>query len=525
MRAKREQGQAILLVLVALSILMIGAMGLAIDGSQLFAHSQMAQVAADAAAQAGMMTIFQGVNNVTANPTTYFPTTTFTCTPGTDPRTPCQYARMNGFGIDANDTVTVSFPGCAGCPYGGLLAGVTPNQVQVTVTRNVGSGLIRMLGAGPFTTVNATGIAATVEVVSPVPILILHPTLPGALSGTGVSRIDISGGPSRSIQVNSNARPDAYGGGSHFVGTIDLHLAGPFGTGADFAVFGGPANQPGGTTWILGTGKYDHPSSPMSDPLLGILPPGAAAGDPVDPPAPPTTPITPSSSPNYGCADFSPAGCTLYQPGRYAAGISQAQGTAIFQPGVYIMENGNGFEIRSTGAAQICTTGTNPIAGWPAAGAGCLDSPVTQEGMLVYNEGGGLFKVTGGGAARLRGTRETDVSGNLTRYAGILFFQDRASPPATGPGINAKHSIGGNGCIDLVGTIYITNTAATMWATPGHYQMVEYNGNPCSGTFLRGMIITDVLKVIGTADLKMFLNPQGYLKIRQVALVGGGPHL
>jgi len=37
---------------VAMSILLIGALGLAIDGGQMYAHRQMAQAAADAAAQA-----------------------------------------------------------------------------------------------------------------------------------------------------------------------------------------------------------------------------------------------------------------------------------------------------------------------------------------------------------------------------------------------------------------------------------------------------------------------------------------
>jgi uncharacterized membrane protein len=43
-----------------MSILLIGALGLAIDGGQMYAHRQMAQAAADAAAQAGIMSIFDG---------------------------------------------------------------------------------------------------------------------------------------------------------------------------------------------------------------------------------------------------------------------------------------------------------------------------------------------------------------------------------------------------------------------------------------------------------------------------------
>ena len=61
-RSGLEDGQSILLVVVAMSVFLIGALGLAIDGAQMYAHRQMAQAAADAAAQAGMMSIFRGTN-------------------------------------------------------------------------------------------------------------------------------------------------------------------------------------------------------------------------------------------------------------------------------------------------------------------------------------------------------------------------------------------------------------------------------------------------------------------------------
>src|SRR6266581_1410698 len=57
---RSESGQAILLVVVACGIFLIGAVGLAIDGAQIYAHREMAQAAADAAAQAGIFSIFAG---------------------------------------------------------------------------------------------------------------------------------------------------------------------------------------------------------------------------------------------------------------------------------------------------------------------------------------------------------------------------------------------------------------------------------------------------------------------------------
>ena len=64
----RERGQAVLLLVLGLSFFLIGALGLAIDGGQMYAQRQMAQTAADAAAQAGIMSLFAGTNATSAFP-------------------------------------------------------------------------------------------------------------------------------------------------------------------------------------------------------------------------------------------------------------------------------------------------------------------------------------------------------------------------------------------------------------------------------------------------------------------------
>src|ERR1700675_2264450 len=91
---KEEDGQAIILVVLAMSIFLLGAIGLAIDGSNLYAHRQMAQAAADAAAQAAIMSIFDGTSGAGAASFVDTPGTSFTCTT-TDAKTPCVYARSN----------------------------------------------------------------------------------------------------------------------------------------------------------------------------------------------------------------------------------------------------------------------------------------------------------------------------------------------------------------------------------------------------------------------------------------------
>lgn len=105
-RFGRRRGQAILVMVVAMSLFMIGAIGLAINGAQIYAQQQMAQAAADAAS-AGIMSILRGTN---ATSTYTFATGTprlasYVCST-TDGITPCVYARYNGFGGTSSDTVT-----------------------------------------------------------------------------------------------------------------------------------------------------------------------------------------------------------------------------------------------------------------------------------------------------------------------------------------------------------------------------------------------------------------------------------
>jgi hypothetical protein len=180
---------------------------------------------------------------------------------------------------------------------------------------------------------------------------------------------------------------------------------------------------------------------------------------------------------------------------------------AIFQPGIYWMDGGVGFGSSSSGGMMMCS------------GTGCMTDSVTQNGMLVYNSGGGLFSVTGSASVSLLGTPYSSP------YKGILFFQDRASP-ATGGGAGASpHALGGGGTLQLQGTIYITNTVDTILNSGGvTYQQVKYHGGPCSSTFTMGMIIVDALTLTGGGCINMSLDPASYLKITQVALIGGGPH-
>ena len=494
MRLHDEDGQALVLVALAMSIFLLGAVGLAVDGSHLYAQRQMAQAAADAAAQAGIMSIFDGTNG--GGSAGFSSASTITCTTS-DLRTPCAYASLNGFGSTSSDTVTVSFPPDTAAP-GVAFSSDAVHLIQVTVQRSVKTTLMHMLGPAS-TTVSATGLAAIVSVASPTPILVTHPTLKDSLSMNGTPLITICGGPARSIQINSiNPAALSFKGNA----TIDLSHAGPLdngtcgtGTGADFGNWGGPSTKPGNI--VTGVGSYVDPASPVLDPLAGVSPPPVPAAAPA--------PAALGNGLN-GCPASPKMGCMLYSPGLYTAGINGKLSTPVFKPGIYYIQSTIGMQCAAncnmymaTGVPADGSSGTN--TNWPAGN------------MLVYNTGpagnptnAGTFNLGANGSIYLTGSPTSSV------YKGILFFQDRNS-------VAQGHSLGGGGALTLIGTIYLTNTLATMTSSPSQYQALSLSGNSGSSTTIMGEIIVGTLSLGGTGGITMDLNAAANYTIRQVALV------
>jgi len=508
MRHDSEKGQAIILVLVALSIFLLGGVGLAIDASQLYAQRQMAQAAADGAAQAGIMSIYDNTNTAAYNNAFgALGDGPFNCTAGNAGLTPCAYTLRNGFGTP-NDVVTVDFPTSA--------AGVTLSTkdpvslIRVKITRNLSTGLIRFVGPSTAS-ITATATAAILAVVSPVPILVLHPTMSGSFQKNGGNTIQICGGPTRSIQVNSESATSISISGN---GVVDLSKAGPKATtptscdgeGADFGDFGGPTTYPGVLT--LGTdGSFIQPASPIQDVLIDVPAPTAPLVIGIK-----TATILPGncSFTNTPCAvgvadcpATMPNNCTLYSPGLYTGGINPAnKELSLFKPGVYYL-NGGGFHYTSNRVFRMAKGFPNDL--------------VTGQGVVFYNTGNGaqdFFEITSNSGQvqgvtygnQLLGAPESSI------YAGIAFFQDRTS-------VAHNHNLQGGGGISITGTIYLTNTEPTMRADPLHYQSLSLQGNPGSATTITGQIIVDALSLGGTADITMHLSALSVLVVRKVALV------
>ncbi len=492
-----------------MSLFMLGALGFIVDGSHLYAQRVMAQAAADAAAQAGMMSIFDGTAGAwgTYTGSTASGTAISCGATGMSTAAACVYAQSkNGFNL-AGDTVTVT-PNPSGVSVTGLSTADSINLLEVKVQRKVNTTLMGLLGASS-PTISAVGIAAILQITSPTPILITHPTLSGALSMNGNTSITICGGPSQSIEINSSSAT-AYSGPSS--GSIDLSHAGPLdpgncttGTGANFGVFGGPAANPGDVT--LGTtGKYVSPSSPIQDPFAGV---------PV-PAVPTTVGASATCTAHCGSCPGAQASCTEYTPGLYANGLNLSGiNYAMLDPGIYYLENG-GFTTKNS-TVGMC--------------AQCTADPTTVNGVLLYDtvttpktgtitasncDATGGFNISTNSVDTFLGagvSAASPTSAPSSPYYGILFFEDRNACAQT-------HTLGqGNGCFSIIGTIYITNTHATMAASPAVYQTVDYHGTPCTGVQNFGQIVVSALSMQGTVSLNMGLFPTGFLKIRQVALV------
>ena len=388
----REGGQAVILVVVAMSILLIGALGLAIDGGQMYAHRQMAQAAADAAAQAGIMSIFDGTNATSAHPfgTGTPPIASSVCTT-TDGRTPCVYARNNGFGGTTADTVTLSFP----ATVSGVGLSSTPvPALAVSVQRTLQTGLIRFVGAPATSSITAKATAALIGSVSPDCVYVLDPqnTANTFQAINGVTVV-VNG---CSIIVNSS--------NSQAAEILYVNITAP---AVDIV---GKCNCQGTYPPIVPV------STPIADPFLSVAAPAVGACN------------FNNYSPGYG-------NWTL-NPGVYCGGITINNGaTATFNPGTYIINGGvlsvqGGSTVTGSGV-MFYLTGTNASYGSVniANGANVTFSAQTSGpylGILFFQD----RTITSGNNATFAGGATMKLTGSLYFPTTAVSFSDGSSTAA-----------------------------------------------------------------------------------------------
>jgi putative Flp pilus-assembly TadE/G-like protein len=264
-RACSERGQASLVIIIFIGVFLLGATGLATDYTQIWTHRQMAQGAADAACQAGAADLYLKALDPAAE-SNYgldfsWIGSSFDCSsiPGSPP---CRYASLNGY---SGSNVAVSFPSTvAGAPSLPPGFGTIPYPyIKVTITDPVSLSFAKLVSSSGTFNISAKAECGLDPISVPIPLVILHRTSTAALSVGGAATIKIYGGPNRSIQVNSTSATAVV------AGTINLSQAGPGGTGADFAVAGGPSTKPTGVN-LGSTGKWITGVIPSGDPWGAI---------------------------------------------------------------------------------------------------------------------------------------------------------------------------------------------------------------------------------------------------------------
>jgi hypothetical protein len=396
-----------------MSLFLIGALGLALDGAQMYAHQQMARAAADAAAQAGIMSIYRGTN-VTA-PSPFGTGTTpaaFTCTTS-DGRTPCVYARNNGFGGTASDTVTVSFPtaiaGVSNLSSSGVAA------IAVSVQRTIKTGLMGFLGPSTSTirAIATAGLIASapncITVLSPVGNAALSVSNNASLTLTNCA-LTVNSAASQALSVSNNATVQA----------------------TSIQVVGGDSIGNGGSVTPAPTLN----APPASDPFANVLAPAYSA---------------------IGCRanpDVSIGQVVNLSPGVYCGGISISNNATVsFNSGTYILLGG-GFNVANnvTLTGQDLTfyntfDGTHPFGPVTLANNVTATLSATTSGSLQ----GMLFFEDRNAPA---GFTDSFSNNSSQSFTGVLYF------PRSALSLSNNGSLGTRNMAIVANTVQISNNAS-----------------------------------------------------------------
>src|SRR5947207_9491434 len=110
-RWSTQQGQAFLFIVILIAFFLLAVLGLATDYTQVWAHRQMAQGAADAACQAGAADLFLQAEDPSVSGTNGVGSfgwigSSYDCSSNAG-SPPCKYAALNGY---SGSNVQVSFP-------------------------------------------------------------------------------------------------------------------------------------------------------------------------------------------------------------------------------------------------------------------------------------------------------------------------------------------------------------------------------------------------------------------------------
>jgi hypothetical protein len=352
------------------------------------------------------------------------------------------------------------------------------------------------------------------------PMVILNPTIAGALTYSGGAALDIVGGPGRGLQVNSSSATAVKWSAS---GVIDLSGGGAAGTGSDIGIVGGPTVIPtnGSSTGYKGgtTGSWKTSVLPVLDPFASVGVPKSVKS---------ITPATGTAGTwvayhTDGCPDYSGAtgnanqACIEYGPGYYPSGLTVINNysTAIFKPGIYYLNGSftssgsntlrvakpSGYQ-QTDGVMFYFLTGSFNVSGCSgcanakvdnvnttdltcdgSAPPAALGMPSTLTGNILYGQcsTNGTYWDTGNDTSDARGAPGS---------RGLLFFQDHAN--------TTQPTFSGSGALSFSGALYFHSNS--------YGDILNISGGSSSGTYILGEIIVDQLNLSGSGIIKLALS-------------------
>lgn len=536
--ASGERGQAMVFVLLALGVFLLGGVAFAVDIANMWFHRQTAQNAADSACTSGAMDILVASQGASTGNQGFTIGSAFDCS-SSSTATPCEYAALNGYnGLNTvpGNEVLVSFPS-SDPNASGTTPPLPPSAmvsfpfIRVDVVDHVQTFFSGLLSGNTTQDVRAFAVCGALLVQSPAPILVLDPQEQGktaTLSVSGTPDITIYGGPARSIQVNSSNTA----GFSTKNATINLAQGGPNLTGSSIGVSGGPTTAPGGVSFGS-TGSWEYPAAPISDPFAVLCEPGQGGCSQINgysTPAKPGNPTVPADEVAKGCKSIpctilyhdpvhgcpTSSGCLLYTAGYYGSGITIKNETAVFDPGLYYIVGGLALQANAivrpstgvgdgSGGTTFYFSGASTITVSSSAGKSTTDSYTASS-----------LRCSGTSTLPGNVTAATTFQGNIlvapcTGYygdslgsndplgiqRGMLFFQDRSAD-----GVAATW--GSNQTFLAAGSMYFHHCNASGTGTSCGSASADYDatltitGKSCSNAFILGDIVVDNLTFAGS---------------------------
>jgi Flp pilus assembly protein TadG len=520
-RMAADAGQSAISLAFILNVFLLGMLGFSVDLTNVWSHRQAAVAAADAACQAGAMDQMASAAGETLTTTGFTAGTASNCV-NNPSATMCFYANQNGY--NGTGLVSGSASNAVSWTFPSTVSGVTPGAgtypfLQVSIAENVKTYLMGMVKGSHYVTVNVTSTCGDAQVMGAAPMIVLNPTVSGAFTYSGGGLLDIVGGPSRGLQVNSSSSTAVSWQAS---ASINLSGGGANETGSSAGIVGGPTAVPnnGSSSGFSGgtTGQWETGVLPVPDPYASVPVPTSVAS------------LTPANTTSGkwvafgvdGCADNSGAtgnaseACLEFSPGYYPSGIDPLDYiTAIFLPGVYYMNgslvgSGSGTlrvakpsgyqqtdgvmfyffagsfnvsgcsgcansKITNVNATDLTCDGSSP----PAA----LGMPSTLSGNVLYGmcATNGTYFDSGGDTSDTRGTPGS---------RGLLFYQAHAN--------TTQPTFSGSGALTFAGALYFHSNA--------YGDILNISGGASSGTFILGEIVVDEVNLSGSGAIRLALS-------------------